>query len=104
MARKIRIKRSSTSTSTTTEESKEWLLRGKQVQIGTEVLVQHYSSNRWVKATIKEVKESPKNGKLVFFFYLANPGWVALHEDRIKFPPKVRINKKQKGDVHGTEN
>lgn len=94
MARKIRIKRSSTSTST--EENKTWTLKGKPVEVGTEVLVRHYSSNRWVKAKIKEIKASPTTGETVFYFFIPSPGWIALHEDRIKFPPKVRI--KNKGD------
>ena len=97
MARKIRLKRTA-STSTSSDTDTQWFIKGKQVQVGDEVLVQHYSSNRWVKAIIKEIKTTPSTGDAVFFFYLPNPGWVALHEDRIKFPPKVRIKKNNKGE------
>ena len=97
MGRKIRIKKStpvsSTSTSTDTNidiENKEWLIQGKPVSIGTELLVLHYSSSKWVNAFLKEVKES-SNGSYIFYFYIPNPGWIALHEDRVKHIHKKKI-------------
>lgn len=103
MGRKIRIRKATPSTSTDTSTSaREWKLKGKPIQVGDLVLIKHYSSAKWEKAVVKEIKESA-SGKATFFFFIPSPGWVALTEDRIKFIPKTRI-KRTKGEVNDTEN
>lgn len=98
MKRKIRIKKKATpSTGTGTgtgEVLTSILLKNKEVQVGTQLLVKHYSSSKWVKAELKRIRKEA-NGTIVFDFYIPSPGWITLTESRIKFAPKVR--KKREG-------
>lgn len=92
MARKIVIKKSSiTGTGISADTNiQEYLLRGKPIEIGTEVLIKHFSSASWVKSIIKDIKKSP-SGKTVFYFFIPKPGWISLEEDRVKFITKKKI-------------
>ena len=58
MARKIVIKKSSiTGTGISADTNiQEYLLRDKPIEIGTEVLIKHFSSATWVKSIIKDIK------------------------------------------------
>lgn len=96
MKRKIRIKKKDApNTGTGTEEViTSTLLKNKEVQVGTQLLVKHYSSSKWVKAELRRIRKEA-SGTIVFDFYIPSPGWITLTESRIKFVPKVR--KKREG-------